>query len=57
MKYAISFANFDYLSDIQVLVDLSVDAEKSGWDAVFLWDHVNLVLEGFGQAAPTPIPG
>jgi alkanesulfonate monooxygenase SsuD/methylene tetrahydromethanopterin reductase-like flavin-dependent oxidoreductase (luciferase family) len=49
MKYAINFANFDYLSDIKVLVDLAVDAEKAGWDAVFLWDHVNLIFEGFGQ--------
>jgi alkanesulfonate monooxygenase SsuD/methylene tetrahydromethanopterin reductase-like flavin-dependent oxidoreductase (luciferase family) len=49
MKYALNFANFDYLGDIKVLVDLAVDAEKSGWDAVFLWDHVNLILDGFGQ--------
>jgi alkanesulfonate monooxygenase SsuD/methylene tetrahydromethanopterin reductase-like flavin-dependent oxidoreductase (luciferase family) len=49
MKYAINFANFDYLSDLKVLTDLAVDAEKSGWDAVFLWDHVNLIFEGAGQ--------
>ena len=49
MKYAINFANFDYLSDPRILVDLSVDAEKAGWDAVFLWDHVNIVGEGFGN--------
>ena len=49
MKYAINFANFDYLGDIKVLVDLAVDAEKAGWDAVFVWDHVNLILDGCGQ--------
>jgi hypothetical protein len=43
MKYAINFANFDYLGDIKVLVGLALDAEKAGWDTVFLWDHVNLI--------------
>lgn len=46
MKYAINFANFGYLSNIKVLTDLAVDTENAGWDAVFLWDHVNLIFEG-----------
>jgi len=33
-------APFDELSDPLVLVDLAVQAEAGGWDAVFLWDHV-----------------
>jgi alkanesulfonate monooxygenase SsuD/methylene tetrahydromethanopterin reductase-like flavin-dependent oxidoreductase (luciferase family) len=49
MKYAINFANFDYLGDVKVLVELAVDAEQAGWDGVFLWDHVNLSFEGFGS--------
>ena len=48
MKFNINLATFDYLSDVNVLVDLAVDAEKAGWDAVFLWDHVNLIFEEFG---------
>ena len=48
MKYNISLATFDYLSDIRVLLELAVDAEKTGWDAIFLWDHVNLIIDDFG---------
>ena len=48
MKYNINLATFDYLSDIRVLIELAVDAEKAGWDAVFLWDHVNLIIDDFG---------
>lgn len=46
MKFAFSFANFGYLADPLVLANLAVDAENSGWDAVFLWDHVNWVDMG-----------
>jgi alkanesulfonate monooxygenase SsuD/methylene tetrahydromethanopterin reductase-like flavin-dependent oxidoreductase (luciferase family) len=46
MKFAFSFANFGYLADAQVLANLSVDAEQAGWDAVFIWDHVNWVDMG-----------
>jgi alkanesulfonate monooxygenase SsuD/methylene tetrahydromethanopterin reductase-like flavin-dependent oxidoreductase (luciferase family) len=56
VKFAINFANFDYLSDVKTLIDLAVDAEKSGWDAVFLWDHVNLILDGFGGGGPHADP-
>jgi alkanesulfonate monooxygenase SsuD/methylene tetrahydromethanopterin reductase-like flavin-dependent oxidoreductase (luciferase family) len=31
-------------------VDLAVDAERALKDAVFLWDHVNLMFKGFAQA-------
>jgi alkanesulfonate monooxygenase SsuD/methylene tetrahydromethanopterin reductase-like flavin-dependent oxidoreductase (luciferase family) len=48
MKFNINLANFGYLGDVNVLVDLAVDAEKAGWDAVFLWDHVNLIIEDLG---------
>jgi alkanesulfonate monooxygenase SsuD/methylene tetrahydromethanopterin reductase-like flavin-dependent oxidoreductase (luciferase family) len=47
MKFAFSFANFGYLGDVRTLVDLAVDAEVAGWDAVFLWDHVNWPDMGF----------
>jgi len=33
-------APFDELSDPLVLIDLAVAAESSGWDGVFLWDHI-----------------
>lgn len=46
MKFAFSFANFGYLGDVRTLTRLAVEAEKAGWDAVFLWDHVNWVDMG-----------
>jgi len=47
MKFAINFANFGYLGDVSCLTDLACDAEAAGWDAVFLWDHVNWTDMGF----------
>jgi len=41
MKFSLNLINFDFLGDINVLTELAVDAEKAGWDAVFLSDHVN----------------
>lgn len=32
---------FDALSDPQAIVDLAVEAEETGWDGFFVWDHVN----------------
>lgn len=41
MKFALHLFNFDYFGDLNLLAELAVDAEKAGWDAVFLSDHVN----------------
>ena len=41
MKYSISLMNFGYLGDLEVLVDVAIEAEESGWDAVLVSDHVN----------------
>lgn len=41
MKFSVNLANLGFLGDVNVLVGLAVDAEKAGWDAVFLADHVN----------------
>lgn len=56
MRYAFNFPNFDYLSEPQVLVELAVDAEAAGWDAVFLWDHVNLIVPGVADGGPHADP-
>ena len=40
MKFALNLPNFGNFSDIDALVDLALDAEASGWDGFFLWDHV-----------------
>jgi alkanesulfonate monooxygenase SsuD/methylene tetrahydromethanopterin reductase-like flavin-dependent oxidoreductase (luciferase family) len=47
MKFAVSLMNFGYLGDMKTLVDVAVEAEASGWDAVFLSDHVNWKDAGF----------
>jgi alkanesulfonate monooxygenase SsuD/methylene tetrahydromethanopterin reductase-like flavin-dependent oxidoreductase (luciferase family) len=47
MKFSISLMNFGYLGNMRDLVDVAVEAEESGWDAVFLADHVNWKDMGF----------
>lgn len=47
MRFGINFANFGYLGNVETVADLAVDAEAAGWDAVFLWDHVNWTDMGF----------
>jgi alkanesulfonate monooxygenase SsuD/methylene tetrahydromethanopterin reductase-like flavin-dependent oxidoreductase (luciferase family) len=38
---ALFLAPFDELSDPQLLAELGAEAEREGWDGLFLWDHVN----------------
>jgi alkanesulfonate monooxygenase SsuD/methylene tetrahydromethanopterin reductase-like flavin-dependent oxidoreductase (luciferase family) len=33
-------APFDELADPRVLVELAIQAESSGWDGLFVWDHI-----------------
>jgi alkanesulfonate monooxygenase SsuD/methylene tetrahydromethanopterin reductase-like flavin-dependent oxidoreductase (luciferase family) len=40
MKYAIYLPNFGPYGDGRVLAGLAQDAEQSGWDGFFLWDHI-----------------
>ena len=40
MKFALNLPNFGSFSDIEALLDLALDAEASGWDGFFLWDHI-----------------
>ena len=37
VKYAVNIPPF---TDVATVVSIAVDAEKAGWDGVFLWDHV-----------------
>ena len=39
-KYGLNITNFGTYSDIEILMDLSRDAENAGWDGIFLWDHM-----------------
>jgi hypothetical protein len=34
--------NFGKASDARILADMAFEAERSGWDGFFLWDHIAL---------------
>lgn len=40
MHFGIYLPNFGPYGDARVLADLAKDAEQSGWDGFFLWDHI-----------------
>ncbi len=40
MKYGINLPNFGWFGDIDTLVEIAIEAEESGWDGFFLWDHM-----------------
>lgn len=40
MRHALFLPPFGELADPSVLVDIAIAAEASGWDGLFLWDHV-----------------
>jgi alkanesulfonate monooxygenase SsuD/methylene tetrahydromethanopterin reductase-like flavin-dependent oxidoreductase (luciferase family) len=47
MQFSLNLMNFGYLGDVNVLSELAIEAEDAGWDAIFLWDHVNWLDMGF----------
>ncbi len=40
MRQGLFFPAFDGVADPDRLVQLAVDAERVGWDGIFLWDHL-----------------
>ncbi len=40
MKFGIYLPNFGPFGDARVLAGLAQDAEQSGWDGFFIWDHI-----------------
>jgi alkanesulfonate monooxygenase SsuD/methylene tetrahydromethanopterin reductase-like flavin-dependent oxidoreductase (luciferase family) len=40
MMYGINIPNFGDYSDSVVIADLACEAENSGWDGFFIWDHI-----------------
>jgi alkanesulfonate monooxygenase SsuD/methylene tetrahydromethanopterin reductase-like flavin-dependent oxidoreductase (luciferase family) len=40
MRFAINVPNFGAIGDARALADLAHEAEDSGWDGFFLWDHI-----------------
>jgi len=53
MRYGFFLPNFGPFGDPRVLVDLAVEAERSGWDGFFIWDHI-LFDDGSPQAVVDP---
>ena len=44
MRFGIDFPTSGQYSDPRLLAELARDAENSGWDGCFVWDHVQLEL-------------
>ncbi len=40
IKYGISLIHFNELSDPETVIELAIEAEKAGWDGIFLPDHL-----------------
>jgi alkanesulfonate monooxygenase SsuD/methylene tetrahydromethanopterin reductase-like flavin-dependent oxidoreductase (luciferase family) len=40
MRYAVNLPNFGPYADPRTVAELAADAEASGWDGLFIWDHV-----------------
>lgn len=53
MRHAIGLPNVGPYGDVSLLVDLAGLAEGSGWDGVFVWDHVLYHQAGWPVADPT----
>ena len=51
MQYGICVANIGSYSDPREAVRIAVAAERAGWEAVFVWDHLAFV---WGSAAADP---
>lgn len=43
MKFAVSIHNFAEFADVRRLATLAKEAEDTGWDGFFLWDHIHRV--------------
>jgi alkanesulfonate monooxygenase SsuD/methylene tetrahydromethanopterin reductase-like flavin-dependent oxidoreductase (luciferase family) len=44
MRFGIDFPTSGQYSDPRLLAELARDAENSGWDGCFVWDHVQVEL-------------
>lgn len=40
MRFGLHLPNFGTVGDLKILASLAVEAEGSGWDGFFLWDHI-----------------
>ena len=48
MKFGVYAPNFgDSFGNPKLLTSLAIEAEESGWDGFFLWDHIVYTDEGY----------
>lgn len=40
MRFGLDFPPFGDLADPRLVAEIATDAEAAGWDAVFVWDHI-----------------
>mgnify|MGYP001813195361 FL=1 len=52
MRYGLSVPNFGEYADPRLTADLAHQAEATGWDGFFVWDHINAAPPGSGMADP-----
>jgi probable F420-dependent oxidoreductase len=45
VRYGLCVANIGSYADPRVAVEVAVSAEASGWDGIFLWDHLAFVWD------------
>ena len=50
MRLGLNMPNFAEFADPATAVSLAVEAERAGWDGLFIWDHINV----FGEM-PVPL--
>jgi hypothetical protein len=53
MRYGVTLPNMYLDDDPHVLIDLGVAAEAAGWDGVFVWDAVHIVMSEEPHDRPT----
>jgi len=53
VRFALNMPNFAEFADPATIVALARDAEASGWDGFFLWDHINI---SWGEPMPIADP-
>lgn len=44
MRFAINIPNITIYSDPRLVAELAYEAEESGWDGFFIWDHIDYKL-------------
>ena len=51
MRHGLYVAPFGELSDVRAVAGVAAQAEASGWDGLFVWDHV-MTFDGLEVADP-----